>query len=379
MVRDQLERSLEGAFDDAAGTKEEEEPRFLRSQRRDLGGDMEMSDLHTDYSTFEGDWYDCLHTKLMTFNGNPADKHTVSLKECDGGLFGSVTRVQDTTKGLNAQTLQMEVIILNHCFMHGLGSPFKKPCPDDRLDNDTRGDGNVMVKYSMKGIGSFAGNGDKIKFFTDHTMVHDGDGGFTMDPDRSKMENKDTMTCMKYGPEGGIVCDWEINEIRYSSKVVEGCVKTKENSEHGGKCKKKWNKTKCAKKDGYAWSDQCALEKHQKENAFVYDSFGSYYLVQDRKQCLQQSTGDYCPDVERPDPSNNPNEGDPTVPPTPTPRSGCYRGGRCGEGTHGCCDCALNEKECKASGVDDDGTVWITQPIWSNGCGAICLPPPTGR
>jgi len=125
LVRDQLERSLEGAFDDAAaGTKEEEEPRFLRSQRRDLGGDMEMSDLHTDYSIFEGDWYDCLHTKLMTFNGNPADKHTVSLKECDGGLFGSVTRVQDTTKGLNAQTLQMEVIILNHCFMHGLGSPF---------------------------------------------------------------------------------------------------------------------------------------------------------------------------------------------------------------------------------------------------------------
>lgn len=49
---------------------------------------------------------------------------------------------------------------------------------------------------------------------------------------------------------------------------------------------------------------------------------------------------------------------------------GCYRGGKCGEGTHGCCDCDLDSEEaCAATGKDYDPEL---KPIWTDGCGSIC-------
>lgn len=63
--------------------------------------------LHTDFSVFEGTWYDCLHTTLMTFNGDPADKHNVEQVGCEGGELGTVTKV-----GNNDQTMQFVSAVL---------------------------------------------------------------------------------------------------------------------------------------------------------------------------------------------------------------------------------------------------------------------------
>jgi len=364
------------------------EPSFLRPQRQRQLGDMQMSDLHTDYSAFEGEWFDCFHTKLMTFNGVPAAKHTINSVECDGGLFGTVTPVSDTS----SQTLQMDLLRLNHCFFHGMGPGLEKECPNDRIDSDSRGDGNVKVIQQMQGIGSFAGKGDQIKFFTDRTWVHGGDGlqhegddysDYYSDGDRAKLENKDTMVCTVYGPGDGIVCDWEINEVRVHHIHKEGCMTTKSNGKE--KAQMKWSKKKCEKKGG-EWSGKAKTETI--ENGFSYDSFGSYFLVQDRTKCVAASTNEYCPNAnDRPDLEDKCTEGEPcTTGPTPTPIPvpvpGCYRGGRCGEDVHGCCDCLLNTAEkCEASGYgtgfngthfDEDGEKWTTTPIFSQKCGNIC-------
>ena len=61
-----------------------------------------------DFSYFEGDWYNCLHTTLMTFNGEPAEKHIVEQVGCDFGNLGTVTKV-----GNNDQTLQFVSIIVD--------------------------------------------------------------------------------------------------------------------------------------------------------------------------------------------------------------------------------------------------------------------------
>jgi len=179
------------------------------------------------------DTYDCLHTKLMTMNGEPAAKHMINSVECDGGNFGYVTSLSQD--GMATQTLQMEILLLNHCFFHGMGAAdkgFSKPCPNDRIDSDSRGDGNVKVIYSMTGIGSFAGTGKSIEFVSDHTLVHDdqdgdtdyhGDGEmYSIDVTRATMENPNTMTCTVKGD--GIVCDWRINEVGQATKAHAGCV-----------------------------------------------------------------------------------------------------------------------------------------------------------
>merc|ERR1712238_328253 len=222
------------------------------------------------------------------------------------------------------------------------------------IDSDSRGDGNVKVIQQMQGIGSFAGKGDQIKFFTDRTWVHGGDGlqhegddysDYYSDGDCAKLENKDTMVCTKYGPGDGIVCDWEINEVRVHHIHKEGCMTTKSNGKE--KAQMKWSKKKCEKKGG-EWSPN----------------------ANDR------------PDLEDKCTEGEPCTTGPTPTPIPVPVPGCYRGGRCGEDVHGCCDCLLNPAEkCEASGYgtgfngthfDEEGEKWTTVPIFSQKCGNIC-------
>ena len=228
---------------------------------------------------------------------------------------------------------------MNHCFFHDLGGEGQKACPNDLLDSDDRGDGNILVKYSFKGIGSFA-DGDTVEFFSDHTYLKDENGNWKPNRKRAHIENMDTMVCQKY--MNGIVCDWRINEYRTSSKMEHGCMSSK------GKCKPKMNRKRCEKKAG-TWTEECPVI-HREENGFVYDSFGSYYLVKDTDQCKVTCATDA--------PS--------TADQTPSPEaavSGCYRGGQCGS-SHGCCDCSIKDEE-SCTENENPG-------IWSDGCRGIC-------
>jgi len=321
-----------------------EELQYSASDRK-LQGDEDNSpqgDLHVDFSMFEGTWYDCMHTTLMTFNGEPASKHIVEQVGCDFGELGNVTKV-----GENDQTLMFDIYLLNHCWFHDLGGEGQKPCPNDKLESDERGDGNVIVKYSFKGIGSFAAT-DKIDFFADHTYIKDKDGNWKSDIKRSTYENIDTMECQAYLK--GIVCDLKINEYRTSTTHTNACI-------HKGKCKTNWMKKRCSNKGGnWTKNDECH-KVISDSNGLAYDSFGSYYLVKDTNDC----------DVTCP-----------TTGPTPVPTNGtdvediaawgCYRGGQCGEIANGCCDCSIDtEEECAETGKD-----WTTKPIWLSSCGSIC-------
>jgi len=303
--------------------------------------------LHTNFSMFEGEWYDCLHTTLMTFNGEPADKHIIEQVGCDLGQLGSITKV-----GEHSQTLMFDIYLLNHCWFHDLGGEGQEKCPDDRLPNDSRGDGNVKVKYSFKGIGSFA-EADKIEFFADHTYLQDKDGNWVASADRAKIENMDTMVCRKYWE--GIVCDWRINEFRTSSTWKEACLIKRKNKK--GKeierCYKAMTETRCVKRNG-SWGKTMECKNVVSQpNGFVYDSFGSYYLVQNVSDCTVT-----CPTKS------------PTASPVKAPVAvwGCYRGGKCGENAHGCCDCTIkSEQDCAKTGEE-----WTVKPIWSKGCKGIC-------
>lgn len=322
MVRDYLDRELE------LSSAEYEKPEY--SLRR-------LSvDLATDFSYFEGEWYDCMHTTLMTFNGVPADKHIVEQVGCENTLFANITKV-----GQNDQTLMLEQHLLNHCWFHDMGGKGQEECPNDRLPSDTRGEGNVVVKYSWKGIGSFA-NPSKMEFFTDHTSLKDEDGEWKINAERAKMENMDTMVCSEY--KQGMVCDIRINEYRTASREITGCV-----TKNDGKCHPELNKKKCRKeKKKTKWSDKCVVHT---PNGFVYDSFGSYYLVKDIKQCEVTCATE-----------------SPTATPAPVAEkkvTGCYRGGEC-KGTHGCCDCSIKKAEdCVTTGEND--------AIFSQGCVGICI------
>jgi len=320
MVRDQLERSLA-----LSGGLEVEE-----GQKYALRRGLELEDLATDFSYFEGEWFDCLHTTLMVFNGNPADKHIVEQVGCDLGKLGTVSKV-----GQSDQTLMMDIYLLNHCFFHDLGGNGQDPCPNDLLPDDSRGDGNVLVKYSMKGIGSFA-DANKIEFFSDHTYLKDESGEWQINFERAKIENMDTMVCHKH--LNGIVCDWHINEYRTSTKITTGC-------EKNGKCKTEWNENKCTRKDG-TWTDTCVVKRIA--DGFVYDSFGSYYLVKTPDECTLTCDTDESGD---PDPEEN--------------VTGCYRGGQC-LGANGCCDCSIKDEQSCVSNANPG--------ILSDGCRPICLP-----
>lgn len=289
--------------------------------------------LAQDFSYFVGDWYNCLHTSLMTFGGENAPKHVVEQVGCDGGLLGSVKRV-----GNNDQSMQMDVIILNHCFFHDLGGPGEPPCPDDLLDSDPRGPGNVLVKYQYFGIGSFAEPG-VINMVSDHTFLKNKDGEWEANMNRAKIENQDTMRCQKY--LDGIVCDWRINEYR-TGQSDGGCL-------WRDKCRKNFTRKKCDNKGG-EWSIDCGKEI---PDGFVYDSFGSYYLVKDLSQCHVDCA------------TASPTEADFTKSPE-LKVPGCYKGGRC-EGRNGCCDCQMDEEDC-------------TDGLWQeDGCRPICFDPPSDR
>lgn len=295
-----------------------------------------LDELHTDFSDFVGTWMNCLHTTLMTFNGEPAEKHIVDQVGCDYGEFGVVKKV-----GNNAQTMQFDIFLLNHCFFHGLGGEGEPPCPDDFLASDDRGAGNVLVKYSFAGIGSFA-HANRIEFTSDHTYLRDEDGEWVPNLERAKIENADTLVCETYLE--GIVCDWRITEFRTATEEVEkGCKssKTDECTSAG--------RRKCSKNKG-TWTTECSTTKSIK-NGFVYDSFGSYYLVKDLSQCSVECA------------TSSPTESGATK--SPELRiPGCYTGGCCG-GQHGCCDCAITEDECPAT-EGAPGT-WL-----NDGCGGIC-------
>lgn len=321
----------------------------LALESRQVGGGLRNRrlGLHMDFSMFEGKWYDCMHTKLMTFNGRPAEKHVVDQVGCDFGEFGEVSKVGNAT-----QTLQFDIYLLNHCWFHDLGGPGQKECPNDELPDDTREGGNVMVKYSFKGIGSFA-HADKIEFFSDHTYIRENPknkkSDWVPEHNRAKLENVDTLVCEKVME--GIVCDWKINEYRSSSKkTVAGCQTTKKGKT---KCNDKYDEKQCAKKGG-VWTEECAMNVVI-PNGFVYDSFGSYYLVDDVDKC----PADYCED----DATDSPVTGRPTT--SDKQIYGCYRGGVC-RNKHGCCDCDLTEETCVKIAPED------FDPIWSSGCVNIC-------
>jgi hypothetical protein len=314
LVRDRLEKNL-----------------HMNGMGAELDRERHLSMLHTDFSYFLGDWYNCLQTTLMTFQGESAPKHIIDQLACDGGLLGEVTKVGD-----GDQTLSFDIFLLNHCWFHDLGGEGQDPCPNDLLDSDPRGDGNVLVKYSFKGIGSFA-HADRVEFHSDHTYLRDENGEWVPNLERAKIENMDTLVCEKY--HNGLVCDWRINEYRTQTVLHEnGCKK-------GNKCKD-WTEKKCNKKGG-EWSSECGTEELVPDG-FVYDSFGSYYLVRNNAQChVECSTG-------------APSSQDATPPPENV-ITGCYQGGQCG-GAHGCCDCNMTEETCNG--------------IWTDGCAPICIEPP---
>lgn len=310
-----------------------------------------LMDLHEDFSYFEGTWFDCLHTSLMTFNGEPAEKHMIEQVGCDFGELGTVTKVAK-----NDQTLQFDMLLLNHCWFHDLGGKGQPPCPDDILPSDSRGKGNVVVKYSFKGIGSFA-ESDKVHFFTDHLYLKDADGEWQPVRERAKIEDRDEATCVQY--KEGMVCDIRINEYRSASRVVKdaGCLI---DGECKARPKKKWG---CENHQGGVgvWSEDCKT-REPVPDGFVYDSFGSYYLVKDTSQC-DVTCATSSPTVTPVAPEG------PTPSPTVGPAiSGCYRGGRC-TGQHGCCDCDVTEVACKAAADAVD----TMKPIWSSGCKDICF------
>jgi len=348
MVRDQLEDSLT-----PDGVVVEEEPKHALRPGRDL------KKLQVDFERFEGEWFDCMHTTLMTFDGTPAEKHKVNQVGCDLGLFGTVAKMDED----NTQTLIMNVDILNHCFLHGLGGEGQEPCPNDELPNDKREGGNVLVRYAMKGIGSFS-NDKSIQFFSDHTLMKDKDGNWKpANMDRARNENKDTMDCIKYMK--GIVCDWKINEYRAGMRYSEGCVFTEEvkpirdgGGQMGGEeiCKINIKKATCDRRESrgqpYKWKGG-VCNPVKVDDAFVYDSFGSYYLVNEPTKCGCVAVTD--PPVATPSTQS---------PSTQSPQNtnvGCYGGGQC-EGINGCCDCTITtEEDCK------DGI------FYSNGeCDPIC-------
>lgn len=288
-----------------------------------------LGTLNTDFSYFLGQWYDCLHTTMMNLDSETAEKHIVDQVGCDGGLFGDVTKV-----GTQDQTLSFDVFLLNHCFYHDLGGPNQDPCPNDVLDSDPRGDGNVLVKYSFTGIGSFA-DADRIEFHSDHTYLRNSNGEWVPNLERAKVENMDTLVCEKYND--GIVCDWRINEYRTATHVIEmGCKKKND-------CKTEWDEKKCDKKGG-EWTDECSRIEYIPDG-FVYDSFGSFYLVKDNAQCNIGCSTDAPSSVDA----------------TPAPEAnvwGCYTGGAC-NGSHGCCDCTMTEETCNG--------------VWTDGCRPICF------
>lgn len=231
-----------------------------------------LGSLNTDFSDFVGEWYDCMHTSLVTIDGETSQDDIVEQVACDFGNLGNITSIGETS-----QTLQFDIIRLDPCSFHDFGGPGQKPCPNDSLgDEETEVvvEGFVLVKHSFKGIGSFA-EADRIEFFSDHRYLKNQAGEWKAKLSPAKVENTDTIVCRKF--ENGIVCDWHINEYRTKAEQLEeGCKKDDE-------CKVALTKKMCEDADG-EWTDECSRTKYIK-NGLVFDSFGSYYLVKDVSDC----------------------------------------------------------------------------------------------
>lgn len=238
-------------------------------QERDFERRLAPSVLSTDFSYFEGSWYNCLHNTLSTFEGITEEKLTVNRVPCDFGIVGNITKIKE-----NDQALQFDIYQLNRCIFRGFGGQGQKPCPNDTLPGDPRGDGNVLVKHSFKGVGSFTDE-NKVEFFSDHSLTRDKKGEWKANLEQAKIENEDTLVCKKH--LDGIVCDWRVNEY-LTSEVQDnkGCKKD-------GECKPALSRMKCSSAGG-EWVDECPRIKFVKDG-FVHNSIGSYYLVKDIAQC----------------------------------------------------------------------------------------------
>lgn len=231
-----------------------------------------LDSLNRDFSYFIGEWYDCLHTTLVIVDGETVEGDIVE-QGCNYGNLGNITQV-----GEYSQTLQFDIVLLDECSLHDFGGAGQKPCPNDWLGSDDSDDepvdGFVLVKYSFKGIGSFADE-DRIEFFSDYRYLKDLNGEWKPKLSPAKVENTDTLVCKKF--MDGIVCDWRINEYRTKTEQLEeGCQKD-------GECKGALTKSMCEDAGG-DWTDECSRSKYIK-NGYVYDSFGSYYLVKDLSDC----------------------------------------------------------------------------------------------
>ena len=262
----QLQRRLDTTFDSADATRQ-----FFPTDG-----------LVTDFSDFVGSWYDCMHTSLTTFEGETEEKEVLHTIGCDHGFLGNITKVRET----NEQTLKFEFYQLNKCSFHGIGRNGQRPCPNDSLPGSPGGgiDGKILVKYTFKGLGSFA-DSDRVQFYADQSYIRSRKGEWKADFERTKSENGDTMVCQKHLE--GIVCDWHLNEYRTAAvDQSSGCKKD-------NRCKPGLGKQRCLGMGG-EWTEECPRTKYVKEG-FLYDSFGSHYLVQDVAKCNVQ-----CPDAEEP-------------------------------------------------------------------------------
>merc|ERR1712086_51252 len=102
------------------------------------------------------------------------------------------------------------------------------------------------------------------------------------------------------------------------------------------------------------WSDKCIVST---PNDFVYDSFGSYYLVKDPSECVVVCATDS--PTETPDPNEVVKKKEEEK------VTGCYRGGAC-KGKHGCCDCTIKT-------VDECVDTGVNSAMISTGCAPICI------
>jgi len=241
-----------------------------QEQERELERRLAPSVLGMDFSYFEGTWYNCLHNTLSTYEGLTEEKVTVKRVPCDFGIVGNITKINEE----NDQALQFDIYQLDRCIFRGLGGQGQRPCPNDTLPEDPRGDGNVLVKHSFKGVGSFTDD-NRVEFVSDHSLTRDKNGEWKANLEQAKIENEDTLVCQKY--LDGIVCDWRVNEY-LTSQVQDnkGCKKD-------GECKPALSRMKCSSAGG-EWVDECPRIKFVKDG-FVHNSIGSYYLVKDIEQC----------------------------------------------------------------------------------------------
>jgi len=221
-------------------------------------GDPEEDVLNTDFSFFEGPWYSCRETSVVTNNGRPVGESPVEEVACGGELLGSVARV-----GGSAQALVFDMQAWEDCGEHDLGGPGQASCPND---------GHVRVRRSFYGVGSFSA-ADAFKFSADRTELQDAVGDWQSDPARAQIEDADALACRQY--LDGIVCDLRLTEYRDEYHVAMGCQKN-------GNCKG-WGEQKCNRRGG-VWTDGCG-DTTVVTNGGARGKLASYYLVPDLDQC----------------------------------------------------------------------------------------------